>query len=150
MPRIERQAAVVWEGNVARGSGSLTALSTGAFTELPFSLPSRLAVTQGTTSPEELLAAAHGGCISMSLAGELTRAGFPPERLDVVVNIVMDEVPDQGHLVVGSEVDVAARVPGIDDADFAVAVEAADVGCSFSALIRASASVTVRAHLEAS
>jgi len=150
MPRIERQAAVVWEGNVARGSGSLTALSTGAFTELPFSLPSRLAVTQGKTSPEELLAAAHGGCLSMSLAGELTRAGFPPERLDVTVKIVMDEVPDQGHLVVGSEVDVAARVSGIDDADFAAAVEAADAGCSFSALIRASASVTVRAHLEAS
>ena len=149
MPRIERQAAVVWEGNVARGNGSLTALSTGAFTELPFSLPSRLNVTQGKTSPEELLASAHGGCITMSLATELTSAGFPPERLDVTVNIVMDEVPDQGHLVVASEVDVAARVAGIGEADFAAAVEAADSGCSFSALIRASASVTVRAHLNA-
>ena len=150
MPRIERQAAVVWEGNVARGSGTLTARSTGAFTELPFSQPSRLTVTAGKTSPEELLAAAHGGCISMSLAGELTRAGFPPERLDVTVTVVMDEVSELGHLVVASEVDVTARVPGIDDAGLAVAVEAADAGCPFSTLIRASASVTVRAHLEAS
>jgi osmotically inducible protein OsmC len=147
MPRIERQSAVTWEGNLARGEGSLTALSTGAFSALPFSLPSRIAVTHGKTSPEELLAAAHGGCITRSRAGELTGAGFPPERLETTVNIVMDEV-DGRHLVVASEVEVAARVAGIDQPAFDAAVQAADEGCSFSALIRASASVTVRARLE--
>ncbi len=150
MPRIERQAAVVWEGNLARGEGTLTAASTGAFSELPFSLPSRIAVTQGKTSPEELLAAAHGGCITMSVAGELTGAGFPPERLDVTVTIVMDEVGDKGHLVVGSEVDVRARVDGIGAEAFAAILETADAACPLSTLIRASASVTVRAHLESS
>ncbi len=150
MPRIERQAAVVWEGNLARGEGTVAAASTGAFTELPFSLPSRIAVTQGKTSPEELLAAAHGGCITMSLAGELTQAGFPPERLDVTVTIVMDEVGDKGHLIVGSEVDAVARVDGIDEEAFTAIVRTADEACPFSTLIRASASVTVRARLEAS
>lgn len=148
MPRIERSASVSWEGNVARGTGLITG-ETGAFVELPFSLPTRIGAVAGKTSPEELLAAAHGGCLSMSLASELTSAGSPPERLDVQVKIVMDEVPGQGHLVVASEVDVRARVPGIEEERFEAAVRAADDGCSFSALIRASASVTVRARLEA-
>ena len=147
MPRIERSAAVSWEGNVARGTGLISG-ETGSFTELPFSLPTRLGAVAGKTSPEELLAAAHGGCLSMSLAGELTSAGSPPERLDVNVKIVMDEVPGKGHLVIASEADVVARVPGIDEARFQAAVRAADEGCSFSALLRASASVTVRAQLE--
>ena len=148
MPRIERSASISWEGNVARGEGLITG-ETGAFAELPFSLPTRLGAVAGKTSPEELLAAAHGGCLSMSLAGELASAGTPPERLEVNVKIVMDEVPGKGHLVVASEADVVARVPGIDADRFDAVVAAADAGCSFSALIRASASVTVRARLEA-
>ena len=80
MPRIERSADVVWEGNVARGQGHLTA-GTGAFSELPFSLPSRISATAGKTSPEELLAAAHAGCLTMSLGTELTTDGTPPGRL---------------------------------------------------------------------
>ena len=72
----------MWEGNVARGGGAITA-ETGAFTALPYSLPTRIGNPEGKTSPEELLAAAHAGCLTMSLAGELTRAGTPPARLDV-------------------------------------------------------------------
>ena len=74
MPHIERTAHVGWDGNLARGAGTLDAES-GAFARLPFSLPSRVDEPGGKTSPEELLAAAHGGCITMSLAGELTSAG---------------------------------------------------------------------------
>jgi len=147
MPRIERSATVSWEGNVARGAGFLGG-DTGSFTDVPFSLPSRLNAESGKTSPEELLAAAHGGCLAMSVAGELTKAGSPPERLEVKVRIVMDEV-DGRHLVVGSEVDVDARVEGIDEARFEELVEEADAACPFSHLIRASASVTVRARLNA-
>jgi lipoyl-dependent peroxiredoxin len=149
VPRIERSATVSWEGNLARGEGLITG-ETGAFAELPFSLPTRLGAVAGKTSPEELLAAAHGGCLSMSLAGELTSTGMPPERLEVNVKIVMDEVPGKGHLVIASEAEVVARVPGIDAERFDAVVAAADAGCSFSALIRASASVTVRARLETS
>jgi organic hydroperoxide reductase OsmC/OhrA len=63
------------------------------------------------------------------------------------VRIVMDEVPGQGHLVVGSEVEIAARVPGLEQERLDELVETADAGCPFSALLRASASVTVRARL---
>jgi osmotically inducible protein OsmC len=148
VPRIERTASISWEGNAARGTGLLTA-GGGAFVELPFSIPSRIAVMQGKTSPEELLAAAHGGCLTTSIASELTKLGTPPERLDVQARVVMDEVPGQGHLVVASEVDVEARVPGVSQEDFDAAVSAADATCPFSILIRASASVTVRARLTA-
>lgn len=142
MPRIERTAAAVWEGNLARGGGSLVAGS-GAFS-LPCSLPSRIGAPDGRTSPEELLAAAHAGCFAMSLAGELRGA----ERLDVRCTIVMDEVAGRGHLVVESIIEVDAVAPGVDEAAFRQAVDAAHAGCPFSALIGASASVTVRAQLQ--
>jgi osmotically inducible protein OsmC len=148
MPRIVREAAVSWEGNVARGSGALTAASSGAFTELPFSLASRVGNPEGKTSPEELLAAAHGGCFTMSLASELVKAGTPPERLDVQCVVTMDEVEGKGHQIVHSEIQARGVVPGCDDASFAQAAEEADAGCPFSALIRASATVGVSASLQ--
>jgi osmotically inducible protein OsmC len=140
-------ADVVWEGNVARGSGTISA-GTGAFSGLPYSLPSRIAAPADTTSPEELLAAAHAGCFGMSLATELTNLGAPPQRLDVRCTITMDEVAGKGHLVVDSALDVNARVPGIEGDAFDRALEAADAGCSMSALIRASAAISVNARLE--
>ena len=115
MPHIERVAHVGWDGNLARGAGTLDAVS-GSFARLPFSLASRVGDPGGKTSPEELLAAAHGGCLTMSLAGEPTSAGTPPRRLDVACTIVMDEVEGQGHQIVGSRVEIVARVDGADDA----------------------------------
>ena len=148
MPRIERRADVVWEGNLARGSGTISA-GTGAFSGLEYSNAVRIGRgDEGKTSPEELLAAAHAGCFANSLAGELTRAGTPPGRLDVQANIVMDEVPRQGHLIVESQLRVRARVAGIDEEAFAKVVEAADEGCPFSVLIKASAKVSIDARLE--
>ena len=82
------------------------------------------------------------------VAGELTRAGSPPERINVTVNIVMDEVPGQGHLIVESQLRARARVDGIDEERFRRVVEEADAGCPFSVLIKASAKVSIDAELE--
>jgi osmotically inducible protein OsmC len=143
MPRIERSAEVVWQGNVARGSGTITA-DTGAFSELPYTLASRIGNPEGKTSPEELLAAAHAGCFTTSLASELTKDGTPPGRLDVRVTIVMDEVEGEGHQIVGSQLQVAAEVDGVSDEALTAAISRADEGCPFSALLkRAGATVTV-------
>jgi osmotically inducible protein OsmC len=148
VPRIERHANVVWEGNLARGIGHISG-GTGAFENLEYSNAVRIGKgNEGKTSPEELLAAAHAGCLATSVAGELTRAGWPPERLDVTANIVMDEVEGKGHLIVESQVRVRARVPGIEESAFPRIVEEADSGCPFSALIRASAKVSIDAELE--
>ena len=147
MPRITRSATITWEGNVARGAGHISG-DTGAFSDLPFSLPTRIGAAEGKTSPEELLAAAHGGCITMSLAGELTGAELAPTRLDVSVTIVMDEVEGQGHQIVGSIVEMRAAADGLDDAKLQELVAKADEGCPFSQLLkRAGADVQVTASL---
>ena len=148
MPRIVRDATVAWRGSLSRGSGTASA-GTGAF-ELPIDLPSRIAEQADRTSPEELLAAAHAGCYATSLAGEIRRAGGTVGSLDVRCTVTMDEVEGKGHLIVSSELDVTGRAEGIDEPGFESAVQAADQGCSFSALIRASASVSVRARLQPS
>ena len=146
MPRIVREANVVWEGTTARGSGVVAAVSSGAFA-LPTTIASRVGDPAGKTSPEELLAAAHASCFVTSLGSELARAGSPPERLEVRCTITMDEVEDVGHRIVSSAIAASGSVPGCDAAGFAQAAEAADAGCPFSALIKASATVTIEAVL---
>jgi lipoyl-dependent peroxiredoxin len=140
MPRIERTATTVWEGNLARGGGSISA-ATGAFSELAFSLATRVGSAEGKTSPEELLAAAHAGCFTMSLAGELTKAETPPGRLDVSCTIVMDEVEGQGHQIVGSRIVVDATADGVDAGALNSAIEQADAECPFSALLKRAGAV---------
>jgi len=135
MPRIERTAEIVWDGNIARGAGTLSAGS-GAFSGLGYSLATRIGAPEGKTSPEELLAAAHGGCLTMSLVGELTRAETPPGHVATTCLIVMDEVPGQGHQIVGSHVELVVTVDGLDDAGLQAALAKADEGCPFSALLR--------------
>jgi len=147
VPRIRRSADVVWEGNLARGTGRISA-GTGAFSSLPYSLPVRIEAPADKTSPEELVAAAHAGCFGMSLAGELTGVGAPPGRLEVTCTVTMDDVEGKGHVIVDSTIEASAHVAGIEPDAFQGAVEAADAGCSLSQLIRASASVSVNARLE--
>jgi lipoyl-dependent peroxiredoxin len=142
-----REAAVIWEGTTARGSGVVSAASSGAF-ELPFTLASRVGNPEGKTSPEELIAAAHASCFVTSLGTELARAGTPPERLDVRCTITMDQIESGDHRIVASHIVATATAPGADDESVARAAETADAGCPISALIRASAAVTVEANLE--
>ena len=145
MPHVERHAEVTWNGNLARGEGFITAPS-GAFADLPYSAASRVAQRVETTSPEELLAAAHAGCFAMSLAGELREQDA---RIAVTANVVLDEVEGQGHRIVESQLTVRARAPGLAQEAFDEAVGAADEGCPFSRLIAAGAKVTIDARLEA-
>jgi osmotically inducible protein OsmC len=149
MPRITREAEATWEGSVARGAGTLTAASSGAFGPLPVTLASRIAQPEGKTSPEELLAAAHAGCFITSLGSELARVGAPPERMTVRCVITMDEVAGQGHQIVGSAIEATVLVEEVDPAAFDGAVAAADEGCPFSSLLkRAGAEVTVDVRRE--
>jgi osmotically inducible protein OsmC len=147
VPRVERGANVNWDGNLARGVGLISA-ETGAFGELPFSLPTRVGQAEGKTSPEELLAAAHAGCLAMSLAGELTSAGTPPGKLDVHATIRLDERPGRGHVIVGSDVTISGEVEGLSQSAWEDAVRKADAGCTFSALLRDSgAEISLDARL---
>ena len=148
MPRIVREAEVSWEGNVARGAGAISAASSGAFAELAVHRRHRgSACPRGrrarrSCSPPRTAAASRRRSRS-----ELSKAGTPPERLDVRCVVTMDEVEGKGHQIVHSEIEARGTVPDCDEAAFAQAAEAADAGCPFSALIRASATVTVVAHI---
>ena len=147
MPRVQREANVTWEGNVARGSGTISA-TTGTFSELPYSLPSRIEKADGKTSPEELLAAAHAACFAMGLAGELAGAGTPVEHLDVRATVTLDQVEDGSHRIVSSELLARARVKVVDAETLNRLAASASEGCPFTKLIEASATVTVTATLE--
>ena len=147
MPRVQREASVTWEGNVARGNGTISA-ATGAFGPLPFSLATRVEKPDGKTSPEELLAAAHAACYAMSLAGELAGAGSAPEQLEVRATVTLDQVEDGSHRIVASELLARARVKEIDKETLDRLAQSASGGCPFTKLIEASAKVTVNATLE--
>jgi len=143
--RIQRKASVVWQGSVARGSGVISGGS-GALNGLPYDEPTRVGDAQGTTSPEELLAAAHAGCFAMALAAELTKLKSPPEKLDVSAVCTLQE-RDGRWDIVSSDIDVAAHVSGLDENAFREAVRRADEGCPFSRLVNASGEVCVSAAL---
>ena len=84
------------------------------------------------------------GCFTMSLGSELARDRTPPTRLEVQCVIVMDEVPGQGHQIVGANITVRAEAEGTSDEALAAAIERADEGCPFSSLLRrAGATVAV-------
>src|SRR5437764_13887185 len=112
MPRVQREAPVRWDGNLPRGSGSITA-ATGSFADLPYSLATRVEQPDGKTSPEELLAAAHAACYAMSLVGELTTAGSAPEHLDVRAVVTLEEVEGGSPPMVSCALLAGARATGL-------------------------------------
>src|SRR3979490_2803874 len=90
MVMAERAATCIWEGDLAHGGGKVTSGS-GALGELPVTWASRTQRSEGKTSPEELVAAAHASCFSMALANGLTSAGNTPEQLSVTANVTLDQ-----------------------------------------------------------
>ncbi len=135
MPRVERSADVVWEGNLAHGHGTIQAGS-GALRDIEISQPTRFGEADGHTSPEELVAAALAGCFSMFLSGVLTKADTPPERLEARALVTLDEV-GEGHRITTIDLSVVGHVPGIDDETFQQAARAAEQGCPISNVLNA-------------
>ena len=126
---MKRFASANWKGGLKGGKGTVSAAS-GAFTNLPYNFVQRFESGQGS-SPEELIAAAHSSCFAMALSHELGEAGNPPERLDVSSTVTLDEV-DGAPTVTTSKLTVRGRVPGIDQAGFEQAAQAAGKGCPIS------------------
>jgi len=137
----ESSASTVWQGDLAHGSGVTTPAS-GAFDPVDVTWGSRTARSAGTTSPEELLAAAHASCYCMQLSHELAEAGTPPDRLEATATVAF--VPGEG--VKSSHIVVSGSVPGIDEEAFAAAAASAGDGCPLSGAL--SIEITVDASLE--
>src|ERR1700735_4347053 len=119
MPMADRSATTGWDGDLAHGNGVVNGAS-GALTELAVTWASRTERSDGKTSPEELIAAAHSSCFSMALAHELTQGGHPPERLEVRSTVTLDQV-DGAPTVTTSELHVTGTVPGLDQLEFSKA-----------------------------
>jgi osmotically inducible protein OsmC len=142
-----RRAAVSWKGDLSSGAGTLTAATSGAFTDLPVTWASRTESADGRTSPEELLASAHASCFSMAFSSDLAKAGSKPESLEVTSEIAFDRV-DGKWTVVSSKLTVRGRVPGIDQAKFAEIAAGAKNGCPISRAIAGNVELSVEATLE--
>ena len=142
----ERQASVVWEGNLVDGSGTVTADSSRAFSGLPITWVSRTEAPGGKTSPEELLAAGHAACFAMALSHELTGRGHPPARLEVKA-VASAHKGDAGWHVDAMDIEVTADVPGLDSAVFDEAFAAAEAGCPVSTALREGIEVRAKGSL---
>ncbi len=141
-----RRADVTWTGDLS-GSGTINRVTSGALGDLPVSWGARTEEHRGRTSPEELLAAAHAACFSMSLSSRLAKAGHPPERLETSAEVVFRKV-DDGWKVAESRITVRARVPGITDEAFRTAADGARDGCPISVALKGNVELSVDAKLE--
>jgi osmotically inducible protein OsmC len=143
----DRRAEADWEGNLLEGHGRVELVSSeGA--SLPVTWASRVEEPDGRTSPEELLAAAHAACFSMAFSNILAKGGNPPERLHVAATVSVNPKEGGGIQVTDSVLEVRGVVPGLDQAGFAEAAEAAAEGCPISGAIKGNLNVSVTATLQ--
>jgi osmotically inducible protein OsmC len=138
-----RTADASWEGSLTEGNGTMR-MASGAY-EGPYSFTSRFEEGEGT-NPEELIAAAHAGCFSMALSGELGKAGYDPESVESEA-IVHLEKEGEGFAIKRIELRTRARVPGISDEQFQEAAEGAKKGCPVSQALAAVESIELDAQL---
>lgn len=113
--------------------------------ESNFSFKSRFEEGEGS-NPEELIGAAHAGCYSMALSGNLVKAGFPPTEITTTANVHLDKV-DGKQTVTRIDLDSTATVPGIDEATFMKAAEETKEGCPISRLLSPGVEITLTAKL---
>ena len=141
-----RRAEATWSGDLLSGSGVVSAVSSGVFTDLPVTWAARTEDSGGKTSPEELLAAAHAACFQMAFSGRLAKAGTPPARLEVSAEVTFEKV-EAGWKVASSALTVRGQVPGISEADFRTEAEAAKDGCPISGALKGNVALSVEATL---
>ena len=147
MAKAERRAEVEWQGNLIQGSGKVVSVGSGAFGNLPLTWAARTESSDGKTSPEELMAAAHAGCYAMAFSHSLALAGTPSERLTVNATCTFEQVGG-GFKVSTMVLDVRGKVPGLDQAGFEKAAQQAEQGCPVSNALRNNVAISVNAHLE--
>ncbi len=140
---MQRTASAVWKGGLKDGKGTVSGPS-GALNNTPYSFSTRFEDQPGT-NPEELVAAAHAGCFSMALSGQLGAAGMTAESIRTQATLTMEKL-EAGWTVTGIHLDVTAKIPGGDRAKFDLAAGNAKTGCPISRLLNTK--ITMDAKLE--
>jgi lipoyl-dependent peroxiredoxin len=142
-----RTARTAWTGSLQEGSGQVE-LSSSKVGTYEVSFPKRAADdADGTTSPEELVAAAHSACYAMSLSNGIAQAGGTPIALDVQADVTLGPDPAGGFRLTGIKLTVRGEVEGLDAAAFAEAAAAAKAGCPISKALTG-VEITLDAALE--
>jgi osmotically inducible protein OsmC len=139
-----RTSSAVWKGGLKSGEGRVT-VGKGTF-EGSYSFPSRFEEGKGT-NPEELLAAAHAGCLSMALAAGLERAGTPATQIATRAAATLERVGD-GFRVTRMRLEVRGKVPGVSQQQFQAAAETAKDGCPISNALKGNVAFDLDAKLE--
>jgi len=142
----DRVASAVWEGELFTGKGTVTLESSGLATALPVSWPARTEESNGQTSPEELIAAAHAACFSMALSNQLVQRGQAAERLEVSATVTFAK-GESGFSITTSALQVRGVVPGMTAETFAEATQAAKTGCPVSRALAGNVEITLDATL---
>jgi osmotically inducible protein OsmC len=141
---MKRGASAVWQGGLKDGKGSISTES-GALSEAAYGFGTRFETAPGT-NPEELIAAAHAGCFSMALSGQLAEAKLTADSINTIAMITLDKT-GPGWSITASHLDVRAKVPGANAASFQAAAERAKNGCPVSRLLGPAAKITMEARL---
>src|SRR5918995_4614969 len=122
-----RTAHTVWNGDLMKGSGVTTLDSSGLGT-FDVTWKARTEASEGKTSPEELIAAAHSSCYSMAFSNMLAQAGHTPDEVHTKADVTF--VPGTG--ITGSHLTVSAKIPGISEEEFQRIAGEAKTGCPVS------------------
>jgi osmotically inducible protein OsmC len=141
---MERTASAIWHGGIKDGKGIITTQS-GVLHETKYSFSARFENGVGT-NPEELIAAAHAGCFTMALSGQLTSANLPPESLETTASVKLDKV-EGGFAITAIHLVTKAKVPGASEEQFNTAAQNAKNGCPVSKLFKGNAEITLDATL---
>ena len=141
---MKRNASAEWKGGLKDGKGTISTDS-GVLAESQYSFSTRFEDGKGT-NPEELIAAAHAGCFSMALSGQLGQAGLTAESIRTTASVKLEKT-DAGSAITSVHLEVKARVPGADQQAFATAANNAKAGCPVSKVLKAE--ITMNASLEA-
>jgi osmotically inducible protein OsmC len=141
---MKRKASAVWKGGLKDGKGTMSTAS-GVLSDTQYSFSTRFEEGTGT-NPEELIAAAHAGCFSMALSGQLGNAGMTAENISTTATVTFEKT-EAGFTVTKVHLDVVARIPGADQQAFETAANNAKAGCPISRLLKAD--ITMDAKLEA-
>lgn len=141
---MQRKGSAVWQGSIKEGKGTVSTES-GAIKEVQYSFSSRFEEGVGT-NPEELLGAAHAGCFSMALSGQLGGEGLTAKEIRTTATVSLEK-GEAGFGITKVHLDVVAVIPGADPAAFQRAAANAKAGCPVSKLFNAE--ITMDAKLEA-
>ena len=131
---MQRKASAVWKGGLKDGKGTVSSES-GVLKNTPYSFSTRFEEAPGT-NPEELIAAAHAGCFSMALSGQLGNAGMTAESIETSATLTMEKL-EAGFTITAIHLDVVAKIPGGDAAKFNEAANNAKAGCPVSRVLNA-------------